>query len=51
MVIRRMLRLFRAVRIDDLSRIRRLLESGANVNAVDDNGRTLLHVAVESRPS
>jgi hypothetical protein len=39
--------IFLAVRIDDLSRVRRLLERGANVNAVDDNGRTLLHVAVE----
>jgi ankyrin repeat protein len=39
--------LVQAVSINDLSRVRRLLERGANVNAVDNYGRTPLHQAAQ----
>jgi ankyrin repeat protein len=37
--------IFLAVSINDLSRVRRLLERGANVDVVDNSGWTPLHVA------
>lgn len=37
--------LFEAVRQDDVARVERLLEEGADVNALDTNGRTPLDLA------
>jgi hypothetical protein len=41
--------LVQAVSINDLSRVRRLLDGGANVNAVDNYGWTPLHLAAYVR--